>query len=277
MRRVRRVCENPRSKTSASAAASWPAEVVNTARPCTKWIGRLAASPRASMWSSQASGEAAAIAIFWGAAPWVRCWRAHRSASRTSCLGLAQETALMVGVADARSSIRTAVKSSQFGIYLASAIQTTSVARVIAESSGRQTGDISVCPRISIRPKSAREWQTCPNAASTRSRGLSWFAGRCLSSSLSRVAREPRRATAVSLLAAAISSVRSSPAVHAWANVAAAARWKPGSALIASRSPSGSTSAAANARFSASSSIDSRKPPARRAASCSMVQSWRPC
>ena len=74
------------------------------------------------MWSSQAAGEAAAIAISWGAAPSVRCWRAHRSASRTSCLGLAHETALMVGVADERASIRTAVEWSQLGTYRASAI-----------------------------------------------------------------------------------------------------------------------------------------------------------
>ena len=34
---------------------------------------------------------------------------------------------------------------------------TTSVAWTSADSSGRQTGDISVCPWISIRPQSARE------------------------------------------------------------------------------------------------------------------------
>ena len=177
--------------------------------------GQVGASPRAKMWSSQASGEAAAIAISWGTAPWVRCWRAHRSASKTSCLGLAHETALMVGVADGWVSIRTAVEWSQSGTYRASAIQTTSVAWTSADSNDRQTGDISVCPRISIRPNSAREWRTRSNAAATRSRGRRWLTGSCVSTSLSRVAREPRRAAAIPVLAAAISAVRSSPARQA--------------------------------------------------------------
>src|ERR1700723_30051 len=98
------------------------------------------------MWSSQASGEAAVIAICFGDAPWTRWRRAQRRPSKISCRGLAQENTLTAGCCGVLLSTAIPVDESQSGTCLASAIHATWVFWTTADNRGRHIGDISVRP-----------------------------------------------------------------------------------------------------------------------------------
>jgi hypothetical protein len=125
-------------------------------------------------------------------------------------------------------------------------------------------------PEQRFRMVKARE-RRCDEIPGRRSEG-----GKCRRTSASM------RPTACSRERAAASSAveiwaRSRPAVQALLNVAAAAREKPGRPLMLLSSPRSAVTALAIAAFSASESTGCKKPPARRAARCSIDSACRPC
>src|SRR5580704_13312280 len=79
--------------------------------------------------------------------------RAHRSASRASCRGLAHDSAQISGVSAVAWITGTPSSRTHGGTYRGPAIHFTSVSATSAATSGRHTGDISVRPWMAIRPK----------------------------------------------------------------------------------------------------------------------------
>src|SRR5208282_4270410 len=146
---------SPSSKTVASEAACWPGKVEVAPRPWARCTGNWLSATSTRKSSSQSSVAEATIAISCGLArPETMSSRAQRSASITSCLGVAQTTELCVGVSFDLKTRRMAEPWVQFSCSLSVSIEYHSidVLAAKAKNSLRQQGATNTIPRTVTEP-----------------------------------------------------------------------------------------------------------------------------
>src|SRR5271167_981911 len=164
---------SPPSRTVASEPACWPGKVEVALRPWTRCRGNWLSATSTRKSSSQSSVAEATIAISCGwARPDTINWRAQRSDSITSCLGVAQTTELWLGVSFDFKTGRIAEPWVQFKCSLSVSIEchATDVLPAKERNSLRQQGATKTNPRTVTDPNAEPAFLRFAIAAETSSR-----------------------------------------------------------------------------------------------------------